>query len=249
MWGFGSILALVLALLLPGPAFAAEPDDSAAWYASTSPTPGEGIKAMVTGLRQSVEETGLSQAINKAGDWVKELELTWTAHRATDATADSDGGDDAAAPAEKTAVLTAVDHGLSANPPPAHAGWGPVSIISNSGGEHGWAMDHAQPPLAVMMDSAAGGGHTGSASAENALASHDLQLGLRVPFLPWGGQLAADHYWWGSPAFGPTVAGTRVGLRFTPVENVEIEGGRKQDQRGAGGFVGLNYRLPLDQPN
>jgi hypothetical protein len=33
------------------------------------------------------------------------------------------------------------------------------------------------------------------------------------------------------------------------VPNIEIAGGRATDTRGSGGFVGLRYNLPLDQPN
>ncbi len=245
MWGFGSILALSLAMLLPGSARAATPDASPAWYASITPSPGEGIKAMVTDLRQTVAENGLSHAITRATDWVKELELSWTAHRASEAEAAIEDTSGATTPTSNAAVLAAANRNTLANPAAKSTGWGPVSIISNAGGEHGWTMGHAQPVLNATL----GVSHTGGVGAESALASHDVELGVHIPFMPWNAQVAADHYWWGARTYGPQVSGTRLGLKFSPIENVQIEGGRKQDQRGSGGFVGLSYSVQLDQPN
>ena len=253
MWGFGSILALLLAMLLPGSANAATPDPSPAWYASITPAPGEGIKAMVTDLRQTVAENGLSHAITRATDWVKELELSWTAHRASDAEAAIAEASDVTTPTSNAAVLAAANRNALGNPAAKSTGWGPVSIISNAGGEHGWTMGHAQPVLNATIGAApaltsSGMSHTGGAGAEDALASHDVELGVHIPFMPWNAQVAADHYWWGARSYGPQVSGTRLGLKFSPVENVQIEGGRNQDQRGSGGFVGLSYSVQLDQP-
>jgi hypothetical protein len=66
--------------------------------------------------------------------------------------------------------------------------------------------------------------------------------------MPWNATIAGDHYWWGVRGFGPQVEGTRVSLKLSPMQHVEIEGGRASDTRGSGGFVGVRYSLPLDQP-
>jgi hypothetical protein len=90
--------------------------------------------------------------------------------------------------------------------------------------------------------------HDGNTASERALASHDIELGLRVPMMPWNATIAGDHYWWGVRSFGSQVEGTRVSLKLSPMQNVEIEGGRVSDTRGSGGFIGVLYRMPLDQP-
>src|SRR5215469_2437235 len=66
-----SLIGLVLALLLHA---------SGACAADPSPKQASHIRIVVTGLRQSLTDTGLSQALTRAGDRIKELEVSWTAH-------------------------------------------------------------------------------------------------------------------------------------------------------------------------
>src|ERR1700758_4376370 len=89
MRGFGLICAVLVALLGVSGARAADlSPDQAALAAAPTPTTqvsdlgsGDRIRAVVSGLRQSLADNGLSQALSRASDWVKELEVSWTAHR------------------------------------------------------------------------------------------------------------------------------------------------------------------------
>ncbi len=255
MRGFGSICAVLLALLCAG-------GGARAAESVPAPTPvtqisdlssGEGIRAVVSGLRQTLTDNGLSQALTRAGDWVKELEVSWTAHlngRASsgiDTAANTETGLDTitagTAVAGKRAAFAAHPYSLTL---------GLVSFGTSGPEDQVWALGHAQP-LAALADG--NGADTammerdGGTTGERSLASHDVGLGLRVPMLPWHATIAGDHYWWGLRGFGPQVEGTRVALKLSPMQNVEIEGGRASDTRGSGGFVGVLYRMPLDQPN
>lgn len=247
--GIGSARAADLTLALPQPA--AEQTAALAALNPTESATGDSIRAVVTGLRQTIVDNGLSQAITRAGDWVKELEVSWTAHRGNETasgidTADADHGLDTT-PA--SAAITAKGAGFGARSPGLNLGL--ISFGTGGAESEVWALGHAQPLAALLT--------TGNVTAPNgedhglvtngnpALANHNVQLGIRVPMLPWNATIAGDHYWWGTPGFGQQVEGTRVALKLSPVENVEIEGGRAEDSRGNGGFVGLLYRLPLDQ--
>jgi hypothetical protein len=123
---------------------------------------------------------------------------------------------------------------------------GLVSFGASGNDDQVWAIGHTQPLTSLT----AGGRteHNGSITSERSLTSHDVELGLRMPMMPWNATIAGDHYWWGVRGFGPQVEGTRVALKLSPMQNVEIEGGRASDTRGSGGFVGLRYSVPLDQP-
>ena len=211
---------------------------------------GDGIRAVVSGLRQTLADNGLSQALTRASDWVKELEVSWTAHlngrtsSGIDTAANTDTGlDTITAVAGKRAAFAAHPYSLNL---------GLVSFGTSGPEDQVWALGHAQP-LAALADGngadAAMMERDGSATGERSLASHDVGLGLRVPMLPWHATIAGDHYWWGLRGFGPQVEGTRVALKLSPMQNVEIEGGRSSDTRGSSGFVGVLYRMPLDQPN
>jgi hypothetical protein len=263
MRGFGSTCAILLLLATASMARAADsiplpppstPEQTAA-LAALNPAEGatgDSIRAVVTGLRQTIVDNGLSQAITRASDWVKELELSWTAHRGSETatgidTADADIGLDTAGGG---AAVAARDVGFAARP--ASLNLGLISFGTGGAENEVWALGHSQPLAALITTSNVstpnGEDHGLVANTNPALASHDVQLGIRVPMLPWKATLAGDHYWWGTPGFGQKVEGTRVALKLSPVENVEIEGGRAEDTRGNGGFVGLLYRLPLDQP-
>jgi hypothetical protein len=232
---FSSICAILAALLHASSACAAEP----------SPRQASHIRTVVTGLRQSLTDNGLSQALTRAGDWVKELEVSWTAHlngRAAGGinTKTDSERDEAAAAATDAKHVAFASH-------PARIDFGLITLGSNDADDRVWAIGHAQPLASLTT-----GGrteHKGSITSERSLMSHDLELGLRMPMLPWNATIAGDHYWWGVRGFGPQVEGTRIALKFRPVPNIEIAGGRATDTRGSGGFVGLRYNLPLDQPN
>jgi len=252
MRGFGSICAVLVALLCAGSARAAD--------SVPAPTPvtqisdlgsGDGIRAVVSGLRQTLADNGLSQALTRASDWVKELEVSWTAHlngrtssginTQADTETDLDTGTATAAVASNRAAFASHPYSLNL---------GLVSFGTSGPEDQVWALGHAQP-LAALADGNGADtamlGRNGSATGERSLASHDVGLGLRVPMLPWHATIAGDHYWWGLRGFGPQVEGTRVALKLSPMQNVEIEGGRSSDTRGSGGFVGVLYRMPLDQ--
>jgi hypothetical protein len=259
MWGFGSICAILLVLGFAGTARAADPapasqqtiPEQTAALAALNPT-GDGIRAVVTGLRQTIVDNGLSQALNHASDWVKELELSWAAHRdghaatGIDTATDADSERDSAA---AKAALAAKDDDFAAHLYSLNLGL--VSFGTGGAESQVWELGHAQPLAALVTT----GNVTAPAFEDHGLvtgetpglASHDLELGLRVPMLPWKATVAGDHYWWGAPGFGSRVEGSRVALKLSPVENVEIEGGRSDDTRGIGGFVGVLYRMPLDQ--
>jgi hypothetical protein len=251
MRGYGSICAVLVALLYASAAHAADPssEQSALTPISSLSASGNGIRAVVSGLRQSLADHGLSQALTRAGDWVKELEVSWTAHLNGHASGDINTSTDMETGALNTAAV-ATTHASAASHP-ASLNLGLVSFGTSGSNDQVWAIGHA-PPLASLT---AGGNidnpmseHSGAVTGERALISHDIELGLRVPMMPWNATIAGDHYWWGVRSFGPQVEGTRVALKFSPMQNVEIEGGHASDTRGSGGFVGLRYSVPLDQP-
>lgn len=262
MRGFGTICAILLLLagartacaadalpILPQP-LPEQTADLAALNPAAGAT-GDSIRAVVTGLRQTIVDNGLSQAITRAGDWVKELELSWTAHRGGETatgidTADADGELDTAAGG---ATLATKDVGFAKRSPALNLGL--ISFGTGGVENQVWALGHSQPLDALITTNNVSGpngeDHGLVTNGNPALASHDIQLGIRVPMLPWRATIAGDHYWWGTPGFGQQVEGTRVALKLSPVENVEIEGGRAEDTRGNGGFLGVLYRIPLDQ--
>jgi hypothetical protein len=192
----------------------------------------------------------LSQALTRAGDWVKELEVTWNAH--LDGRASSDIDTQTNADMETAALNTAaaVHHGSFASHP-ASLNLGLVSFGTSDGDDQLWAIGHVQPLASLTargnIDNPLSE-HSGGVTGERALVSHDIELGLRLPMMPWKATIAGDHYWWGMRSFGPQVEGTRVALKLSPMQNVEIEGGRASDTRGSSGFIGLRYSVPLDQP-
>lgn len=260
MRGFGSICAILLALAgFAGAARAADsslrslPAEQIATADSDASTSGSGIRAVVTGLRQTVVDNGLSQALNRAGDWVKELELSWAAHRGTDTAvgidteADADTDTDTDLPAA-AAALAAKTAGFAS--PTKSLSLGLLSFGAGGAESQVWALGHAQPLTSLAVtgsDPDRAIDPTNSATDGTALASRDVELGLRVPMLPWGATIAGEHYWWGVRGFGQQVEGSRVALKLSPAENIEIEGGRANDTRGSGGFLGVLYRVPLDQ--
>ena len=249
MRGFGTFCALLLALLYTSGVRAADvplapPVSSQIADLSDS---GDKIRAVVSGLRQSLEDNGLSQALTRASDWVKELEVSWTAH--LNGHASSGINTEAAAENDidiSTATATVAARHVAFASRPATLNLGLVSFGTSDTDDQVWALGHAQPLTSLSANG--GSEHDGIITGERALASHDVELGLRVPLLPWHATVAGDHYWWGVRGFGPQVEGTRVALKLSPMENVEIEGGRASDTRGSGGFVGLRYSVPLDQP-
>ena len=248
MRGYGSICAVLVVLLFASGARAADPTPAQSPLTQISDlgTSGDGIRAVVSGLRQSLADNGLSQALTRAGDWVKELEVSWTAH--LNGRAASGLNSDADTDLETTVATTAVaDKRAVFASRPATLNLGLVSFGTSRNDDQVWAIGHAQPLTSLTAN-----GNTdrnGSTASERALASHDVELGLRVPMMPWNATIAGDHYWWGVRSFGPQVEGTRVALKLSPIENVEIEGGHASDTRGSGGFVGLRYSVPLDQSN
>jgi hypothetical protein len=258
MRGFGSICTVLVALLFASGARAAEP--SAIDPSRTAQTnaaeagnesSGNRLRAVVTGLRQSLGDTGLSQALTRAGDWVKELEVSWTAHRnggSDYSSIDTETKRDVGLPNARAAV--AVTGGAFAAHPYS-LNLGLISFEASGAEDQVWALGHAQPLASLGMGGSAADPfieRNGRATGERSLASHDLEIGLRVPTLPWNATIAADRYWWGLRGFGPQVQGTRVALKLSPMQHVEIEGGRSSDTRGSGGFIGLLYRVPLDRP-
>lgn len=258
MRGFCSICAIALVLVYASMARAANStpaptsEQTAALAALSPAATGDSIRAVAAELRQSLVDNGLSQALTHAGDWVKELELSWTAHLDGHTAFGIDTGADAESGLDTTtssAALLTKDTGFAAHPYALNLGL--VSFGAGGAENQVWELGHAQP-LATLVTT----GNAGTSAFEDhgiiagapALASRDLQLGLRVPVLPWNATIAGDHYWWGTRGFGQQVEGSRVALKLSPVENIEIEGGRAEDTRGTGGFVGVLYRMPLDQP-
>jgi hypothetical protein len=251
MRGYGSICAVLVALLYASAAHAADPspEQSSRTPISDLGTSGSGIRAVVSGLRQSLADHGLSQALTRAGDWVKELEVSWTAHLNGHASGDIDTRPDMETAALNTAAVATTHASFAAHPTSLNLGL--ISFGTSDSNDQVWAIGHAQP-LASLTTSGnidnPMSEHSGAVTSERALVSHDIELGLRVPMMPWNATIAGDHYWWGVRSFGPQVEGTRVALKFNPVQNVEIEGGHASDTRGSGGFIGIRYSVPLDQP-
>jgi hypothetical protein len=251
MRGFTSICAVVLVVLLPSAAFAAE-SSAAVEIARVTPESGEGIRAVVTGLRQTIIDNGISTAITRASDWVKELEVSWNAHRNGEATGFDMDTDFETTPGNgpvfkglREAMSISGTRGMS---------WGPITLGTSTSQDQAWAIGHSQPVVSSItagsaVEVSSGLVHTdssGTATAERSLASHDIAFGMQVPGLPWNTQVSADHYWWGARGFGQQIEGNRVSLKFSPVANVEVEGGRSEDKRGSGGFFGVLYRVQLD---
>ncbi|HEV8016546.1 MAG TPA: hypothetical protein VGP48_13490 [Stellaceae bacterium] len=224
----------------------ATPTDQAV-SAAASDASGNGLRAVVTGLRTSLVDNGLSQALTRASDWVRELEVSWTAHRDGLIASGNDDDSDLAIPSSKAVGPKAAAFAARPN----NLNLGLVSFGTSNNGDQVWALGHAQPLAALTTQGDAaesGADHVGRVAGERALVSHDLELGLRVPLLPWNTTITGAHYWWGARGFGPQVQGSRVALKLSPVDHVEIEGGRAEDTRGSGGFLGILYRVPLDQP-
>jgi hypothetical protein len=259
MRGFASICALLLAVgwanfaradaqpVMAGQDAAAS-QSPAGTSSSTTDSP-EGFHAVVSELRQNLVDNGLSQALTRANDWVKELEVTWNAHRDAHR-ADSNDHTPADLDTARATPAITVSHGSAFVSRPYSLNLGLVTLGANGADDPVWALGHAQPLVSVALAGTAADDsvdHRGDAVGERALASHDMEIGLRVPVLPWQATIAADHYWWGARGFGPQVSGSRVGLKLSPIANVEIEGGRAEDTRGNGGFVGLLYHVALDQ--
>lgn len=251
MRGFGLICAVLVALLYASGARAAEQSPDQTILVASEPVTqisdlgsGDRIRAVVSGLRQSIADNGLSQALSRAGDWVKELEVSWTAHR--NGRASGDINTEAEADLETITPSAAVSgkHASFASHPQS-LNLGLVSFGTSANDDQVWAIGHAQPLTSLTTSGSTD--RNGSTTSERSLASHDVELGLRMPMMPWNATIAGDHYWWGVRGFGQQVEGTRVALKLSPMENVEIEGGRASDTRGSGGFVGLLYRVPLDQ--
>lgn len=257
MRGFGLICAVLVALLYASGARAAEQSPDQTILVASEPVTqisdlgsGDRIRAVVSGLRQSIADNGLSQALSRAGDWVKELEVSWTAHR--NGRASGDINTEAEADLETITPSAAVSgkHASFASHPQS-LNLGLVSFGTSSSNDQVWAIGHAQPLASLTASGNIDNPmteHSGTVTGERALTSHDVELGLRVPMMPWNATIAGDHYWWGVRSFGPQVEGTRVSLKLSPMQNVEIEGGRASDTRGSGGFIGLRYSVPLDQP-
>lgn len=245
MRGYGSICAVLVALLYAGGARAADlpPAQSPLTQISDLSDSGDRIRAVVSGLRQSLADNGLSQALTRASDWVKELEVSWTAHLNGHATAGINTETEADMEEAAATAAVAAKHVVFASRP-ATLNLGLISFGTSDTDDQVWAIGHAQPLTSLTV----GGERNGSTASERALTSHDVELGLRVPMMPWHATIAGDHYWWGERSFGPQVEGTRVSLKLSPMQNVEIEGGHASDTRGSGGFVGLRYSIPLDQP-
>ncbi|HEY1505594.1 MAG TPA: hypothetical protein VGF92_14900 [Stellaceae bacterium] len=253
MWRYGTIGAvLVVAMLHATGADATDLSPSQAVIVALPPAPQSSdtgsstdrIRAAVSGLRQSLADNGLSQALTRASDWVKELEVSWTAHLNGHAT----GGINTEADTdieEAAATAAAAAKNVSFSSRPANLSLGLVSFGTGGTDDQVWAIGHAQPVTSLVASSSTE--HNGSTTSERSLASHDVKLGLRMPMMPWDATIAGDHYWWGTRGFGPQVEGTRVALKLSPMQNVQIEGGRASDTRGTGGFVGVRYSVPLDQ--
>jgi hypothetical protein len=253
MRGFGLIGAVLATLLSASGARASDlspTDQSSPTQPSDLSASGDRIRAVVSGLRQSLADHGLSQALTRAGDWVKDLEVSWTAHLNGHASSDIDTVTDAdmETAALNTAAAAASHASFAAHPASLNLG---LVSFGTGGDDQVWALGHAQPLTSLTTDGNIDNPlseHSGAVTGERALTSHDVELGLRVPMMPWNATIAGDHYWWGVRSFGPQVEGTRVALKLSPMENVEIEGGRASDTRGNGGFVGVRYSVPLDQP-
>jgi len=245
MRGYGTICAILVTLLYASVARAADssPGQSSLTQISDLSSSGDRIRAVVSGLRQTLADNGLSQALTRASDWVKELEVSWTAHLnghiAGGISTDTDMEEAAATAAAATNHVAFASR-------PATLNLGLISFGTSSTDDQVWAIGHAQPLTSLTVGGSTG--HDGNTASERALASHDIELGLRVPMMPWNATIAGDHYWWGVRSFGSQVEGTRVSLKLSPMQNVEIEGGRVSDTRGSGGFIGVLYRMPLDQP-
>jgi hypothetical protein len=252
MRGYGSICAVLVALLYADAAHAADrpPEPSNPTQISDLGRSGDRIRAVVSGLRQSLADHGLSQALTRAGDWVKELEVSWTAHLNGHASGDTDTETNANMETAALNTAAATHHGSFASHSTS-LNLGLVSFGTSSSNDQVWAIGHAQPLASLTASGNIDNPmteHSGTVTGERALTSHDVELGLRVPMMPWNATIAGDHYWWGVRSFGPQVEGTRVSLKLSPMQNVEIEGGRASDTRGSGGFIGLRYSVPLDQP-
>src|SRR6202012_3721843 len=131
-------------------------------------TSGDRIRAVVSGLRQSLADNGLSQALTRAGDWVKDLEVSWTAHQGGRASGgintatDSDSDMDTPAP-----TATAASKRVAFPSHPASLNLGLVSFGPSNSDDQVGAIGHAQPLASLPTDNAMSE-HSGAANGEHA---------------------------------------------------------------------------------
>ena len=128
-------------------------EQTAALAAVNPAATGDSIRAVVTGLRQTIVDNGLSQALTQASDWVKELELSWTAHREGQTAFGINTGDDANSGLDTrsaSAALAAKAAGFSAHPYAIDLGL--VTFGTGGAESEVWQLGHAQPLAALITD-------------------------------------------------------------------------------------------------
>ncbi|MGH6968178.1 MAG: hypothetical protein ACREEN_03620 [Stellaceae bacterium] len=243
-------LAIAFCSVASGPALAGEP-----------PATHSAIADLIVGLRQSVSASG-ARVLDEAEQWLSKLELGGGSAgdlRPGIGVLALEATGHVAARIAKIIPL-GLDDAASANAAkrPTRLGLQELLVATVVNGDGNGSIGRVQSNLGAEIDDSTPlsaaylGGNpdhgpaVGAALAELSLGGHDIELGLPLPALPEM-HVTAARYWWGDRTFMPAVDGYRVGLSYDLGPHLQFEGGRSEDQvRGAAGFLGLHYSLPLD---
>lgn len=218
----------------------------------------QGLSRVIVGLRQTLFD-GSTDAASRAVRWTDKLALDGLGAVLRSSLGLAAGLPSPRQPAASAPVSVAVaDRGLPSRGADAVLrALGGLAFGGGSGRDTTLALGRPSPSLGVATagqpSTALVGtngseplGRTGRSVTEQALAGHEVAMGIPVPALPWA-QLSAGRYWWGTADLMPEVHGTRAGLKLAPLPFVEVEGGRMEDNaRGAGAYVSARLRIPLD---
>jgi hypothetical protein len=218
----------------------------------------QGLIRVVDGLRQTLVE-GSADAATRMVQWTDKLVLDGVGAVLRSSTGlAADLPSPRRSPASEPVAVAAASRSLpSRGADAALRALGGLSFGGGSGRVVALTLGHASPSFGaatagqpssgfVAMNGGEGLGRSGRGVAEQALAGHELNVGIPVPALPWA-QLAGGRFWWGTAGLMPEVRGTRVGLKLAPLPLVEVEGGRMQDNvRGPGAYVSARLRIPLN---
>lgn len=232
--------------------------------ADAAPAPHSAITGFIVDMRQTVSDSS-ARVVDTAEQLLSKLELGGDSDsdmRSGSGTLTVKGTDQVAARIAKFIPLGAAESDTAPAKTdvkrPAGLGLKALAADTVISGDRGWSIGHARSnlgaeigneaidPANYLTDSLNHGPVVGTALAEQSLGGHDIELGLPVPAMP-DMHVTAARYWWGDRTFLQPVDGYRVGLSYDINQHLRFEGGRSDDQvRGAGGFFGLHYSLPLD---
>jgi hypothetical protein len=80
--------------------------------------------------------------------------------------------------------------------------------------------------------------------AERRLDGYDLEVGARVPFVPWA-RLGASRFWQTAIDADTATTCDRITLRLTPLSPLELETGAQSEAEDRSWFTQLRWRMEL----